>query len=315
MDGQSVEVPDGTPFYYTDKGGRRELLTPQSRTFIPALVTDNPHFAGSNYVTQLQALPEPLRSQMLYGDFKAGLQDSEWQVCPSAWVDAAMDRWKPHEVRTRMLGTGVDVARGGADFTVIARRHVDWWFDKPLTYPGASTPDGPTVAGLVIAATRDRAPCHIDVIGVGASPYDFLINARQQTMGVNVSEKSLALDRSGRLGFFNQRSQLWWQFRELLDPENNYMPALPPDERLRADLCAPIWKLKGAKIYVESREEIVDRIKRSPDWASAYILAAIETPRMQDLPGARDAQKREYDPYAQLQDVNRRSPRDHDPYA
>lgn len=315
MDGTQVEVQDGTPFHYVDKSGRRELLKPQSRTFIPSRVTDNPYLVGTNYMTQLQALPEPLRSQMLYGDFKAGMMDSEWQVIPTAWVDAAMKRWVPHPKRTRMLGTGTDVARGGIDKTIIARRHVDWWFDVPLVYDGKDTPDGPTVAGLVIAATRDRAPAHIDVIGVGASPYDFLSEAHQQVIGVNVSEKSLSMDRSGRLGFMNLRSQLWWQFREMLDPDNNYNASLPPDPRLRADLCAPLWKLRSAKIYVESREEIVDRIKRSPDWASAYILAAIDTPRMQDLPGTHNAPKREHNPYADEVFAPRSTPREHDPYA
>lgn len=315
MDGLSVEVVDHTPFYYTDKSGRRELLTPQSRTFIPSRVTDNPYLVGTNYMTQLQALPEPLRSQMLYGDFKAGMQDSEWQVIPTAWLDEAVARWKPKEPKPRMLGTGTDVARGGKDNTIIARRHTDWWFDVPLVYPGKETPDGPTVAGLVIAATRDQAPSHIDVIGVGSSPYDFLRDARQQVIGINVSEKSLATDRSGRLHFTNLRSQLYWQFRELLDPANNYAPAIPPDRKLRADLLAPTWKLRNGAIYVESREEIIERIHRSPDYASAYILAAIDTPRIRDLPGGEsNGARREHDPYANLQAASR--PRQsHDPYA
>lgn len=313
LDGESVEVPDATPFHYTDKNKRRELLTPQSRTFVPSRVTDNPFLVGTNYMTQLQALPEPLRSQMLYGDFAAGMEDSEWQVIPTAWVDAAMARWRDITPKPEMLGTGTDVARGGDDNTIIARRHTGWWFDKPLKYPGKDTPDGPTVAGLVIAATRNQAVAHIDVIGIGASPYDFLVEAKQQVVGVNVSEKSNAKDRSGRLTFFNLRSQLWWQFREMLDPDNGLYAALPPDRQLRADLCAPIWKLRGASIYVESRDDIIKRIGRSPDWASAYILAAIDTPRLKDMPGASNGVRREYDPYANLPGAS--APRtDYDPY-
>jgi hypothetical protein len=34
-----------------------------------------------------------------------------------------------------MLSMGVDVARGGRDSTVIARRHEGYWFDVPLVYP------------------------------------------------------------------------------------------------------------------------------------------------------------------------------------
>ncbi len=160
---------------------------------------------------------------------------------------------------------------------MIARRH-GMWFDKPLSWTGAQLPDGPSVAGQCVAALRDGAPIHIDVIGVGASPYDYLNSNGQHVIGVNVSEKPTALDKSGRLRFMNQRSQYWWQMREALDPSNNTGIMLPPDPRLLADLCAPTWEMSASCIKVESREAIHKRIGRSPDWASAYILALIDTP-------------------------------------
>ena len=274
VDGVLVEREDGTPF--THKG---ERITPKSRTFIPSRITDNPYLVGTNYMSTLQALPEPLRSQMLYGDFQAGVQDDPWQVIPTAWVEAAQARWKKRDTKPPMDAVGVDVARGGKDNTVIARRHAGWWFDEPLVYKGSATPDGPSVAGVTIAATRDGAPIHVDVIGVGASPYDFLKQAQQDVFGVNVAERTDQLDKSGRLGFFNVRSWLWWHFRELLDPNANNGIALPPDRELLLDLTAPKWALSMGKIKVESREDIIERIGRSPDWASAYVLAAIETPK------------------------------------
>jgi hypothetical protein len=198
-----------------------------------------------------------------------------------------------------MDSLGVDVARGGRDNTIIARRH-GMWFDEPLAYPGSATPDGPSVAGLVIAAMRDQAPIHIDVIGVGASPYDFLSEARQQVTGVNVSEKSFATDKSGRLRFFNQRSELWWKFREALDPTNNTGIALPPSKQLLADLCAPVWRVSGDVVQVESREDIVKRIGRSPDWASAYCLALMDTPKRAEIERASRKASNLHDPYAAL---------------
>lgn len=293
IDGEDVEVESGEPF--THKG---ELITPMSRTFIPSRVSDNPYLMGTGYMATLQALPEPLRSQMLYGDFQAGIEDDPWQVIPTAWVEAAMNRWKPFDKKPRMDSLGVDVARGGRDNTVIARRH-GMWFDEALAYPGTQTPDGPTVAGLVIAAARDNAPIHLDVIGVGSSPYDFLNNARQYVLGINVAERAQGTDQSGRLHFTNLRSELWWRMREALDPANNTGIALPPDNRLRADLCAPTWELSGATVKVESRDDIEKRIGRSPDWASAYVLALMDTPRMVDIQGAGRTRK-EHDPYASL---------------
>lgn len=178
----------------------------------------------------------------------------------------------------RMLSMGVDVSRGGRDSTVIARRHEGNWFDVPLVYPGSAVPDGPTVAGLVVSAHRNTAAIHIDVIGVGASPFDFLRSGTSHTVvGVNVSEAALGLDQSGRLRFKNQRSELVWRMREALDPANDTGIALPPDKRLRADLAAFTWEIQGTTVFVHSRDQIVKRIGRSPDWASAFVMALIDT--------------------------------------
>lgn len=295
VDGKEIECADGTPFEHGT-----DTIKPMSRTFIPSRISDNPYLMNTGYMATLQALPEPLRSQMLYGDFMAGIEDDPWQVIPTAWVEIAQNRWtKPSKI-PEMHSLGVDVARGGRDQTIIARRH-DMWFDEPLVYPGSSTPDGPTVAGLSIAAVRDQAPIHIDVIGVGASPYDFLKEASQQVIGVNVSEAATGLDKSGRLRFKNLRSELWWRMREALDPTNNTGIALPPDPRILADLCAPTWSLAGSLVSVASRDEIIAKIGRSPDFGSAYCLALIDTPKRSMLPFMQNSARNrvlDYDPYA-----------------
>ena len=72
--------------------------------------------------------------------------------------------------------------------------------------------------------------------------------------GVNVAERPTRTDRTGRLTFYNLRTQLWWAMREALDPANDTGIALPPDRRLLVDLAAPTWKLQAGRIQVESRE-------------------------------------------------------------
>ena len=298
LDGEIVYEFD--PDDYTPE----DIVTPQSRTFIPARISDNPYLANSGYLRVLQAMPEPLRSQLLYGDFQAGMTDDPWQVVPTAWVDAAMARWAERTPRGEMMSMGVDVARGGKDSTTIATRHRTkehaLWFDRLTREPGAATPSGQKAAGLVIAHRRDRAPVHIDVIGVGASPYDLLNEAFPlEIVGVNVSEAARGKDKSGRLSFLTLRSELWWRLREALDPENDTGIALPPDPELAKELCAPLWELRGMTIYVESREDIVARIGRSPDAATAVILAMLDTPKVRAL----DLRNRatvvmDHDPYA-----------------
>lgn len=303
-DDRPFVLVEGKPCYDFDPAAypATEIIQPRSRTFIPSRLTDNPYLMETGYMSTLQAMPEPLRSQMLYGDFQAGMKDDAMQVIPTAWVDAAMKRWTRPAVLPAMDSLGVDVARGGDDRTVIARRH-GIWFDEPLTYPGAVTPDGPAIAGLVVAALRDRAPIHIDVIGVGASPYDFLKAARQQVIGVNVAESTNETDLSGRLRFSNQRSKDWWRMREALDPANNRGIALPPSEELRTELCAPLWEARGPVIHVEGRDAIIKRVGRSADLASAYLLALRDTSRREDVmtraSGAQSRARGEYDPYAQ----------------
>lgn len=294
LNGKEQEVLSGEPFEHNG-----EIVRPRSRTFIPSRISDNPFLMGTGYESMLQSLPEPLRSQMLYGDFNAGVADNPWQVIPTAWVEAAQARWAKPTKLAPMDSLGVDVARGGKDNTILARRH-GMWFDEALSHPGKDTPDGPTVAGLSIAALRDSAVIHLDVIGVGASPYDFLVTAKQQVVGVNVAEGARGTDKSGRLRFFNLRSELWWHMREALDPANNTGMALPPDPRLLADLTAPTWSLSGATVKVASREEIIEKIGRSPDFGSAYVLALMDTPKrvtLQAMASERTA-RREYDPYA-----------------
>lgn len=296
--GEPFVIVDGAPCYDLAGHVGEAVVVPLSRTFIPSRITDNPYLLNTGYMATLQALPEPLRSQMLNGDFSAGMQDDPWQVIPTAWVEAAMARWSRPDKLPPMDSMGVDVARGGSDETIIARRH-GMWFDVPLAYPGKETPNGPATAGLVIAALRDKAPIHVDVIGVGTAVYDFLAEAGQQALGVNVAEKATRKDKSGRLTFRNLRSQLWWLMREALDPDANTGIALPPDKRLLADLCTPTWKLQGAEVYVESREDIVKKLGRSPDYASAYCLALMDTPKTQELLN-RITRGRTYDPYRNL---------------
>jgi len=276
LDGEEREVETGEPFA---KGG--ELITPKSRTFYPARVQDNPTLVANGYVATLQGLPEPLRSQVLYGDFTAGLEDDEWQVIPTRWVLAAQQRGQ-HGRRPEVLLTqlGIDVARGGRDRTVFARRY-DGWLEPLLPlrkreFEGAE--DGATVAkvaeSILLATASPRALIAIDATGVGASPYDFLRRVhRRRVVGVIMAEGSGQVDASGRQRFQNTRSWLWWHMRELLDPDRGSTVALPDDPRLRADLCAPRWKPTVRGIAVESREDIVKRLGRSPDDGTACVLS------------------------------------------
>jgi hypothetical protein len=266
--GRDAELPNGDPI---EVGG--ELVRPRSRTFIPAKVQDNPYLVEAGYVARLQALPEPLRSKLLYGDFSKGREDNPYQVIPSEWVRLAQERWEAApEPNTPMSAMGVDVARGGEDKTVIAMRY-GAWVDNLQSYPGASTPDGPAVAALVLSHRRDKAIINVDVIGVGTSVYDHLKGVTSNVVPINGAGRSEAKDRSGELGFVNLRAEMWWKLREALDPASGEDICLPPDRELLVDLCAPQWKLAVRGIQIESKEDLIKRIGRSPDKGDAVVYA------------------------------------------
>lgn len=273
VDGEDKEVENGTPFDY-----KNERLEPRSRTFIAARLSDNPYLEKSGYRAILQAFPEPLRSQMLYGDFAAGTEDDPWQVIPTAWVRAAQARWSADAKPSGPMTTvGVDVARGGKDKSVLARRWASWF--APLErHPGKDTPDGQEGRRLVANALLDGGDANIDVIGVGASWYDMCRDAGLRVNGVNFAEGSDQFDRTGQLRFVNLRAYCYWSMREALDPEKGDGIMLPDDSELRNDLCAPRWTMRTNGIQIESKEDIIKRIGRSPDAGDAVVLARYSAP-------------------------------------
>lgn len=278
-----VEVESKDPIKYSD--GR--MYFPQSRTFLPSGLDDNPWYDGGQYRSALQSMPEPLRSQLLYGDFKAGLKDGVWQGIPTAWIKAAQARWRalwntyngrvPEQLR--ILQLGIDVSRGGRDRTVLTPRY-GVFFGPQLVHEGSVTEDGYKVAQLCIQAAPDSTTIiAIDVIGVGSAPYDILKKIRT-TIPFNGSEATKERDKSGMLTFYNKRALWHWRMREALDPKNPEQLAIPDDPELLSDLCAWQWELTRQGIKVEDKELITKRLGRSPDKGESLIYANIPSARV-----------------------------------
>ncbi len=276
VEGIMAEVPDGSPIPNPDPVGEEDKwIYPKSFTFIPAKTTDN-KYLDAEYLRELQALPEPLRSQMLYGDWAAGASDDEWQVIPSAWVEAAMNRWEePQYQQEDITSVGVDPSRGGEDSTVIAGR-IGWHFTSPKLYEGHQMPDGPSVAAKVIEfCGASHCPVNVDVIGIGASVVDSLAGMMgARVIPVTNSGKSEDTDFTGNLKFINKRAEGWWRMRDILNPAHGYDVKLPPDQRLKAELCTPTYKMQANGIKIEAKEDIIKRLGRSTDVADAYINAS-----------------------------------------
>lgn len=264
---QSItEWVDGPGIY--QRGG--EDYEAMSRTFIPAKLDDNPYLRDTKYRAVLQGLPEPLRSQLLYGDFLAGREDHEWQVIPTDWVKAAQERWrKAPEKRRRMLAVSADIAMGGADNLVIGSMHDEYWFAPLEVIRGQDVKSPRDVAGHMTRMRRDGADVSVDLTGGWGTGVKSHLESDQEIPchGIVYSEKTGARTYDGRFGYMNVRAEMYWSLREALDPEG---PAgqkimLPDDSRLLAELTTPRWDLRGTDILIESKDDIRKRIGGSTD--------------------------------------------------
>lgn len=218
------------------------------------------------------------------GEFASSDEDG---IIPLAWVEAANDRWRElpegWKVASAFKSCGVDVARSGTDETVIAVRYAN----AVAELRRSSLEDTVQTTSRVQAALTGASggQCWVDVIGIGAGVFDALRHQRTPPSvryeAFNASERTERRDKSREFGFLNVRAAAWWNMREMLDPTNDLGIALPPDDMLTGDLCAPHWWVAaGAKIQVEAKDDIRKRLGRSPDSGDAVVQCfwAVTTP-------------------------------------
>jgi len=253
-----------------------ETYTALSFTFIPASLKDNPFRNTPEYRARLQSLPEPLRSQLLYGMFDAGAEDDPWQAIPTAWVRAAMERWRPTPPPgVPMCAMGTDVAQGGSDNTVISRRF-DSWFAPLIVEPGEKTPGGSDVAALVLKHRHNDAKVIVDVGGGwGGDAHGHLCANGVDSLAFMGVKASHARTEDKQLTFSNVRTEAYWRLREALNPDQlgGSQMALPDDRRLLADLTAPTYQVRKNGIELEPKDKLIKRLGRSPDRADAVVMA------------------------------------------
>jgi hypothetical protein len=256
----------------------REPVLAKSRTFIRSSLADNPDLAATDYRKMLDSLPAELRRAYRDGDFGAGIQDDDWQVIPTAWIEAAQQRWDEQVPRrTQMTAMAVDVAPGGGDQRVICWRYGGWY--GPFAAKREADKTGRLTAAEVVKHRRDRCPVIVDLGGGWGG--DALIALKDNGIdcvsfnGVSVSH---ARTRDGKLKFVNKRAESIWKFREELDPsqEGGSVIALPPDPELKADLSSYRWEVTAQGIKIEDKDEQKKRLGRSPDKGDAAVMCLSE---------------------------------------
>lgn len=277
VNGKDTEVDGPGPH---DDGEGHQVMA-RSRTFIRSKLKDNPDLIQTpDYAARLAALPKELRDAYQGGRFEAGLKDAPFQAVPTDWTRAAQERWTEKPPKgVPMCGMGVDMSGGSHDPMIIAPRY-DGWFAKMIEIPAKDIPadrPGKYAAGLVMSYRRNNAIVIVDMGGGhGGGCYEQLKDNQIAVVGHKGYEAAVQRTLDGQLRFANKRTQIIWRFREALDPSQptGSPISLPPDPTLLADLSAPtFWVGPGGLLHIESKEDVVKRLKRSTDKGDAVCMS------------------------------------------
>lgn len=202
--------------------------------------------------------------------------DSDDGLVPLSWVSQSHLRWAAwHDKGEPEVGgpriISCDVARFGDDMTAIAIREADV-IRKVQRYAKMDTVQTTSLVEAELAFPASKSI--VDVVGIGSGVVDLLRAHRKPVVAFNGGASATRRDSTGSWGFTRRRSESWYNLRELLDPSRGATLALPDDEGLTADLTTPTYEPRlGAKIHVESKEDIKKRLGRSPDVGDAVAMA------------------------------------------
>lgn len=218
------------------------------------------------------------------------------KVIPFTWCEMANNNENPaqgHKIRL-----GVDVASDGGDEFVIAKMD-GFSITVEHNSSGIQNHNAVDVAGVVARHIEDAIRIHeerdipdkvqvkVDTIGVGWGVVSTLEKWCEEKgwnakiVGVNVSERANDPDK-----FRNQRSEMWWNARLLLQPDANNQQevAIRADRATLAQLSTPTYKSDSAgRIQIESKVEMKRRGMSSPDRAEAILLAMYEPSKGKEI--------------------------------
>jgi hypothetical protein len=162
---------------------------------------------------------------------------------------------------------GLDVARFGADSSVLAIRHGNA-ITELISWKGLSLME---LTGRVVDKYNKLIPRQrpteilVDSIGLGAGVVDRLQELDLPVRGINVGEAS---SMSGT--YLNLRAELWFKLKDWLAAKDC---KLPVDSALFSELVSPRYQFTSSgKMKIESKDEMRKRGLPSPDKADAICL-------------------------------------------
>ncbi len=215
-------------------------------------------------------------------------QSGTGKVIPFAWAEQAVEN--EDLVESSIIRLGIDIASDGGDEFVIAKAD---GYSVSIVHrsSGKINSNAVDVAGVAMIEIEKACAIHkerdvqdlvrvkIDTIGVGwgvVSMLDKWVKERRmraQIIGVNVAERAKDQAR-----FKNQRAEMWWNARSLLQPKDGRQDIrLNVDRPVLAQIAGPTYTSDSSgRILIESKADMKKRGVHSPDRAEAVLLALYE---------------------------------------
>ena len=230
-------------------------------------------------------------------------RQGEMEFISAADVDEAMQRQPQERNFTAPLCIGVDVARYGANESVIAfRKGRDATSIPHQRLRGLSTVALATKVFEAYSAYRCDG-IFVDGGGVGGGVVDNIRHMALHCYDVQFGGKSdLSGITTGNAGeqYANKRAEMWGAMRSWIRNGG----CLPFSPELKAQLIGPLYTFNNKnQIQLEAKEDMMKRGVESPDWADAIALTFAYPVNSHQGAGGDYPKKPlvefEYDPYSQ----------------
>lgn len=197
-------------------------------------------------------------------------RQSDNAVIAAEDVDASVARW-PEARPSGRLEIGVDVARYGADDSVIAPRRGFYAYEMIEVHGWNAVAVANKVREVCrsMGAPGERPLVKIDTSnGYGSAVADILREDGDKDI-VDVGASDSATDTH----YARRRDEVWFALNSWLKSGG----AIPKDTRLIGELKAPTYKAdERGRFKVESKPELRLRLQRSTDKADALALAVFD---------------------------------------
>jgi len=244
------------------------ILAPATdQRFVRALPSDNPYLPA-DYTQTLRAAfkhrPELLEA---YLNGRWDVFASVANVIREEWLErAAMLVLPSHTIRRVVV---CDPARFGDDETVVYGLR-ETQIERTEIY---GQKDLMHTANLLFVIAREFGAnvIAVDSTGLGAGVAD-----RLAEMGANVLEFESSRAATEPEKYHNLRAEIWDRAALMLSAGDVSLQTT--DEVLLSQLLSPQYLYRNGRLLIESKDEIKERLGRSPDRADAYVmgLAALE---------------------------------------